>query len=52
MLLNEALDKKFFGYKGGEYTMYEGVDVYIAHKGSLGEREESIRLKDIVLDNE
>jgi hypothetical protein len=52
MLVNEALDKKFFGYKGGEYTMYEYVDVYIAHKGSCGDREESIRLIDIVLDVE
>jgi hypothetical protein len=50
MLVNEALDKKFFGYKGGEYTMYGGVDVYIAHKGSCGDREEPIRLIDIVLD--
>lgn len=52
MLLNEALDKKFYGWKGGEYKMHKDVDVCIAHKGSCGERQEPIRLMDIVLDGD
>lgn len=52
MLTNEALDKEFYGYKGGAYIMHKNVDVYIARWGSCGEREEPIRLMDIVLDGD
>lgn len=50
VLTNEALDKEFYGYKGGLFTMHKNVDVYVAHKGSCGERQEPVRLIDIVLD--
>ena len=35
-VLQSALGKTFEGYKGGEYTMSEDVDCYLAPYGSCG----------------
>jgi len=39
-----ALNKVYTGYKGGEFTMREYVDVYIAEYGYLGEQVGKILL--------
>lgn len=33
----EAVGKTYFGWKGGEFKMYEGTDCWIADRGCCGE---------------
>lgn len=37
MLRSDVLNKMFYGYKGGEFTMYESVDVWSDSYGSFSE---------------
>ena len=37
-VLKEALDSTYEGYKGGEYPMFSGVDVYLAYEGCTSDK--------------
>lgn len=36
LFLEEALGKTYLGYKGGDFTMHSGTNVYLAYKGCCG----------------
>lgn len=44
--LNEACGKTFIGYKGGEFTMHGGTDIYFAEYGCTGPIIDHIYEKD------
>lgn len=44
--LKEACGKTFIGYKGGEFTMHGGTDVYFAEYGNTGPIVDHVYEKD------